>query len=183
MRAQIFFIMNLVFTALSAASLMILTITDPGAVLPSFIGGAVNALKLSLTLFGSYSFWLSAIKIYEQCGITEKLKKIFKPIIKRLYPDESEKTLTHISTNVAANFIGAGGAATPEGLKAAESIAHRKNKVMLVVMNATAFQVIPATVVAMRSAYGATEDIILPSVIAAAITSLSALTLTKIFVR
>ena len=54
---------------------------------------------------------------------------------------------------------------------------------MLVVMNATAFQVIPATVVAMRSAYGATEDIILPSVIAAAITSLSALTLTKIFVR
>ena len=72
MRAQIFFIMNLVFTALSAASLMILTITDPGAVLPSFTGGAVNALKLSLTLFGSYSFWLSAIKIYEQCGITEK---------------------------------------------------------------------------------------------------------------
>lgn len=175
--------MNLVFSALSAASIILLLFLKPSATLPAFTEGAINALRLSLTLFSSYAFWLPIIGILEKSGVTEKLQKLFEPLIKRLFPGEKADTLTYISTNFAANFIGAGGAATPEGLKAAAGIADRKNLVTLVVMNSTAFQLIPTTVVAMRASLNAATDIILPSLVAAAITNITALILTKIFVK
>lgn len=175
--------MNAIFTAFGAASILILLFTEPENALPAFTSGAAGALKLAVTLFASYAFWLSVIKIFEETGIAEKLKKLFAPLIKKLFPGESDDALTHISTNFAANFIGAGGAATPEGLKAAALIRRRKNLVMLVVMNSTSFQLLPTTVLALRSSLGATSDIILPSLIASAVTTVTAIVTVKVFVR
>lgn len=175
--------MNAVFTALIAASIVLMLISDPGGILPAFLTGAGNSLTLTVTLFAAYAFWLSIIKILEKGGALKAVKKLFSPVTKRLFPGESEETMTHLGANIAANFIGAGGAATPEGLKAAKSMKSRKNLLTLVILNSTSLQLIPTTIVAMRSGMGAAEDIILPSIISGAVTTLTALCLTKIFVK
>lgn len=175
--------MNAVFVALGTLSLAILLFTNPSGALGSFMQGAENSLKLSITLFCSYAFWLSVIKILERGGALKSIKKMLNPLTKRVFPGENDETLTHVSANFAANLIGAGGAATPEGLKAAKNMKNAKNIVMLVTLNSSSLQLIPTTVVALRSSLNAAADIILPSLICSAVTTLTAFVLTKAFVK
>lgn len=175
--------MNVVFVALGTLSLAILLFTNPSGALGSFMQGAENSLKLSVTLFCSYAFWLSVIKILERGGALKSIKKILNPLTKRVFPGENDETLTHVSANFAANLIGAGGAATPEGLKAAKNMKNAKNIVMLVTLNSSSLQLIPTTVVALRSSLNAAADIILPSLICSAVTTVAAFALTKVFAK
>lgn len=175
--------MNAVFVVLGTLSLAILLFTDPSGALGSFMQGAENSLKLSVTLFCSYAFWLSVIKILERGGALKAVKKLLNPLTKRIFPGESDETLTHVAANFAANLIGAGGAATPEGLKAASGMKDGRNLVMLVTLNSSSLQLIPATIVAIRTSMQAATDIILPSLIASAVTTLAAFALTKVFAK
>ena len=150
--------MNVVFTVIIGASCVLLAVTDPGGMLPAFLDGAANSLRLSALLFGSYALWLSAIKILEASGAQKFL-------------------------NFAANLIGAGGAATPAGLKAMSGMRSKKNAVMLVVLNSTSLQLIPTTVIAIRAGLGSVMDVILPTVIVTLFTSAIAVIAVKVFVR
>ena len=175
--------MNVVFVALGTMSLAILLFTNPSGALGSFMQGSENSLKLSITLFCSSALWLSVIKILERGGALKSIKKMLNPLTKRVFPGENDETLTHVSAIFAATLTGAGGAATPEGLKAAKNMKNAKNIVMLVTLNSSSLQLIPTTVVALRSSLNAAADIILPSLICSAVTTLTAFVLTKAFVK
>lgn len=175
--------MNVVFTLILGASSILLAVTDPGNMLPAFLDGAAGALRLSALLFGSYALWLSAIKILEGSGALKFLRKLLRPLTDALFPGESEETSDAVTLNFAANLIGAGGAATPAGLKAVSGMRSKKNAVMLVVLNSTSLQLIPSTVVAIRAGLGSVTDIILPSVIVTVFTSVLAVIAVKVFVK
>lgn len=175
--------MNVVFTVILGASCVLLAVTDPGGMLPAFLDGAANALRLSALLFGSYALWLSAIKILEASGAQKFLRKLLKLLTNALFPGESEETSDAITLNFAANLIGAGGAATPAGLKAMSGMRSKKNAVMLVVLNSTSLQLIPTTVIAIRAGLGSVTDVILPTVIVTLFTSVLAVIAVKVFVR
>ena len=120
---------------------------------------------------------------FRDSGAQKFLRKLLKPLTNALFPGESEETSDAITLNFAANLIGAGGAATPAGLKAMSGIRAKKNAVMLVVLNSTSLQLIPTTVIAIRAGLGSVTDVILPTVIVTAFTSAIAVIAVKVFVR
>ncbi|MCI5819230.1 MAG: hypothetical protein MRZ86_01395 [Acidaminococcus sp.] len=179
--------MNVVFLLLSVSGLVALTVVNPEAVFPTMISGATNAITLCLKLLAIYSVWLSVLKMLEKSGLDYKLTKLITPVTKKLFKGESDETYKYISINLASNMLGMGGAATPAGIKAMElmddgSKTITDNMSLLLVISATSIQLIPATVIALRSSGGSTNptDIMLPTLISTFVTTGVGILLCKI---
>lgn len=154
-----------------------------------------SAVNLCLTLVGTMCLWCGIIKIAMKTSIINKLIKLFKPLLKKLFPEISENDEVHkeISMNIIANLLGLGNAATPLGLKAMKSLQKtNKNKkelsnsmAMLIVLNTASIQIIPTTVIAIRNSLGSTEPtkMLVPIWIATICAAVAAVTATKIFMK
>lgn len=101
------------------------------------------------------------MQIASKTSIISKLTKALKPIMKFLFPDikEDDKVHQEISMNIVANIMGLGNAATPLGLKAMASLQKQNIKkdtlsnsmAMFIVLNTASLQIIPTTVIAIRT--------------------------------
>lgn len=147
------------------------------------LSGVSNSVELCLKLFAIYAIWLSVLKILEKGKLDKKLAKLLKRPIGFLFSNENEEAYNYLSLNFSANILGMGGAATPTGIKAMETMQRKKNKIMLVVLNATSIQLIPTTIVAMRATFASAADIILPSLVATIFTSILSIFMVKVFVK
>lgn len=129
--------------------------------------GAQTAVSTLIGLAGVMCFWTGIMKITEKSGISEFICKIISPLVKRLFPGSGEKAREYISMNITANMLGMGNAATPMGMLAAEQLDIENNGskypsvnlCMLVVLNTTSFQLIPSTIIALRSAAGSENPV------------------------
>lgn len=175
--------MNIVFFIIMLASVYLITVDAPENVMTHMLTGVNNGVTLSVKLFGIYAIWLSVLKIIEKAQLDKSLAEKLRKPIEFLFKDESPKAYKYLSLNLSANMLGMGGASTPMGIKSIEEMKHHKNKVMLIVINSTSIQLIPATIVAMRASYNSTMDIILPSFIATFVTTFIGILLVKFFVR
>ena len=161
----------------------------------SIFESTANAVQLSITLLGTICLWNGIMKIAQTTTFVSKLTNLLKPIINFLFPEmkENEKVKEEISMNIIANMLGLGNAATPLGLKAMKTMQKENNKkdtvsnsmAMFIVLNTASLQLIPTTVIAIRSSLNSTQptSIILPvwgATIAAAICGVVA---TKIFIK
>ena len=91
----------------------------------------------------------------------KKLTKLLQPIIRFLFPElkNNKQAKEEISMNIIANLLGLGNAATPLGLKAMTSLQKKNSKkdtlsnamATLIVINTASIQIIPTTVLAIRS--------------------------------
>ena len=154
-----------------------------------------NAIELSLNLVGTMCLWCGIINIAKETSLVTRLVKILNPILKKIFPDinEDDKVYEEISMNVVANLFGLGNAATPLGLKAMKSLQkNNKNKnilsnsmAMLIVLNTASIQIIPTTVIAIRTTLGSNNptQMLLPIWIATAIAGFSAIVSSKIFMK
>lgn len=175
--------MSIVFGILVTASLAVLLFVNPDGIVPAFLDGAKDALEFSITMFCVYALWIPISKIAEKTGVTKALGKITFPLEKKLFPNESREVYDALTVNLSANMLGVGGAATPMGLKAIKGMASRKNRIMLVVLNATSVQIIPTTIITLRSGLGAVKDVLVPTLFVSAITTVFAVLLVKIFIK
>ena len=108
--------------------------------------------------------WLGLMKIAERSGMIEGISKRMKGVLGFLFPDvpRDHPAMGAMTMNMTANMLGLGNAATPFGLKAMEylqDLNHNKRRAtdamcMFLVINASSLQLIPATVIAMRSSAG-----------------------------
>ena len=82
--------------------------------------GAKEAVTISIGLISILVFWLGLMRIAQQAGLLEKLAKLFKPFVKRLFPEVpvEHPAMGYILSNMIANMFGLGNAATPLGIKA-----------------------------------------------------------------
>lgn len=149
---------------------------SPDTFLTSLIVGTDNGINLSLSLLAVYCLWSGIIAVMEASGLSSGISKLLSPIVKRLFPHESDKTREYVSLNLATNMLGAGGAATPLGIKAVSSMYKTGTRatfsmVLFTVINTTSVQLIPSTVMGIMTSEGATSshDIILPSLIASTV--------------
>lgn len=154
-----------------------------------------NAIELCLTLIGTMSLWCGIIKIAMKTSLIDKLIKLLKPILKNLFPEIRENDEVHkeISMNIIANLLGLGNAATPLGLKAMEDLKkENQNKqelsnsmAILIVLNTASIQIIPTTVIAIRTALGAKNptEMLIPIWIATVTAAISAIISAKIFIK
>lgn len=175
--------MNIVFFVILISSIFLITKQNPQNVMGVMLTGISSSVELCLKLFGIYAIWLSILKILEKSRLDKGLAKLLKKPIGFLFSGESAEAYNYLSLNISANILGMGGAATPTGIKSMETMRLKKNKIMLVVLNATSIQLIPTTIVAMRATFGSVSDIILPSLIATIFTSVISIFLVKVFVK
>ena len=120
-----------------------------------------QTVELCLTMFGTLCLWNGIMKIAVKTSLIEKLNILLKPLISFIFPEikNDEKISKEISMNMTANILGLGNAATPLGLKAMDSmqkINKDKTKLsnsmsMFILINTASLQIIPTTVIAIRS--------------------------------
>ncbi|MET0017108.1 spore maturation protein A [Oscillibacter sp.] len=153
------------------------------AVSTAALAGAGSAIQLCLSMAGVLCLWSGVMEIMNRCGMSAKLARAFRPLLKILLPNASRdnETLSAVSANVSANLLGLGNAATPLGIQAARRMARGQEGVasdelcLLVVLNTASIQIIPATIASVRAAAGAAAPFdILPAVWLSSVLSVTA---------
>lgn len=157
--------------------------------------GTKSAVELCISLLGTMCLWNGIMTITCETNIVKKLTKMLSPIMKKLFPDIKKENKVHeeISMNIIANIMGLGNAATPLGLKAMKSMQkENKNKnvlsnsmAMFIVLNTASIQIIPTTVIAIRSSLksGNATGMIVPVWIATICAAIAAIGSAKILMK
>lgn len=183
--------MSILFAIMMTASIVALMVTNPSAILSTSLGAASSGVQLAITLSAIYIFWMGIIQIAIDSGLIDRLAKLMRPINRWLFgkqPPEVEKLL---ATNISANMIGAGNAATPAAIGAIERMATPGQlkattpMIMLFVLSATSMQILPTTIIGIMEKHGAQNAgfVILPTFLVSTITTLIGVLLVKFFAR
>jgi len=159
----------------------------------AILKGAGDSVTIVISLISVLVFWLGLMKIVEVSGLLDRLIRLFKPAIVKLFPDipGDHPAMGYILSNMIANLFGLGNAATPLGLKAMEqmSILHggkdyaSRSMITFLALNTSSITLIPTTVIAIRMKYGAVSptDIVVPTIIATIISGIFALLIDRYF--
>lgn len=179
--------MSIAFLLITFASIVAMIIKSPESAFPTMIDGVGQAITLIIKLTAIYAVWLSVLDMMTKTKLDKKLSKLLKPVARKIFKNESEEAYDWICINLSANMLSMGGVATPAGIKAMSamedgSVRATDNMIMLLVINATSIQLIPATVVAMRASHGSqsASDIIVPTLISSGIATLCGMIICKV---
>lgn len=123
-----------------------------------------DAVQLTISFLGTMCLWSGIMKIVQETTMINKLSKMFMPLMKWLFPELNEKSSAYkaISMNIIANLLGLGNAATPLGINAMRELQRENIKkeelsnsmAMFIVINTASLQIIPTTVIAIRTSLG-----------------------------
>lgn len=154
-----------------------------------------SAVKLTITFLGTMCLWSGIMQIAKKTTLIDKLTNLLTPIMKILFPEIKKGNPVHkeISMNMVANILGLGNAATPLGLKAMKTLQKDNPKkdtltnsmAMFIIINTASIQIIPTTVIAIRSSLGSTNptQIIIPVWIATLLAAIAGITTAKILMK
>ena len=155
----------------------------------TILTSATSGVNMVLDLLPIIVLWCGIMKIAEASGLLEKLGNLVKPLLSKLFPSlkKDSKALGYVASNIAANAMGLGSAATPFGLKAMEEMQKENpNKdeasdamITFLVLNTSGVTIVPTTVIALRMMHGSAnpEEIIITSILATTCASIAGLTL------
>ena len=132
----------------------------------SFAVSLSDAVSLCISLLGMMCFWSGLMNVLKDAGAVRKLSLFLKPLLRLIYGKKANTgdNLENLSASVSANFFGLGNAALPLGIAAVKGFErNNQNKtatdesIMFAVLNTVPFQLIPSTLIALRSKYGSTN--------------------------
>lgn len=155
-----------------------------------------EAVELCITMLGVMALWTGVMRIAQASGITKRFIRLARPVLRFLFPEvpEDSKANEYIASNMLANILGLGWAATPFGLKAMEElqklnieqggkkeVASRAMCTFLII-NISSLQLIPVNIIAYRSQYGSVNpaQIVGPAILATLVSTLAAIIFIKI---
>ena len=137
------------------------------AVTQAALDSAKYAVELCVGLIGIYALWLGLMKVAEKSGLVRAISGKIAPVLKFLFPGVPAKSpaMGAITMNIIANMLGLGNAATPLGISAMKELQRLNGDrdsasdamCMFLVINTSCVQLIPATVIAVRSAAGSAD--------------------------
>lgn len=127
-----------------------------------------EAITLCLTMLGVISFWMGLMEIATKAGIIRALSRLLRPAIRFMFPNipKGHRANEHITTNLIANILGLGWAATPAGLQAMEALGELEEErgkdrsiasdemCTFLIVNISSLQLININIIAYRSQYG-----------------------------
>lgn len=150
---------------------------------------ATSGFNLILEMMPLIVLWTGIMKIAEESGLLNIFSRLLNPLLSKLFPslNKEHKALGYIASNIAANMLGLGSAATPFGLKAMEELERDNPKkdtateamITFLVLNTGGVTLIPTTVIALRIMHGSINptEIIITSILATTVSSVSGLLL------
>ena len=129
--------------------------------------GAKTAVTIALGLIGIMALWLGVMRLAERAGLIQKLARVLRPVMSRLFPGvpNDHPAMGSMLMNMAANMLGLGNAATPLGLRAMRDL-ERLNPhpgtatnamCTFLAINTSSVQLIPTTAIAILVAAGSTN--------------------------
>lgn len=174
------------------------------------LDAAGDAVSLCVTMLGVMSLWTGVLEVGQRAGLIEQLAKRMSPILRFLFPNlpKDHPANLSIATNMIANILGLGWAATPAGLKAMEELEEleeeRRKEIAgkdgtgfrlpavqkgvasnemctFLIINISSLQLIPVNMIAYRSQYGSGNPamIVGPAIAATAVSTLVAVVYCK----
>ena len=145
-----------------------------------------SLLELILPLIAYLAFFCGLMELLIISGASEKLAKILSPAFAKVFPSvpKNHESISYMTLNFAANFLGLDSAATPFGLKAMQSLQELnedKNKasdaqIMFMCLHAAGLTLIPTSIIGYRAAEKASNpaDVMLPCIITSFIGTIAA---------
>ncbi len=143
-------------------------------------------LDLILPLLAYLAFFCGLMELLIISGASEKLAKLLSPVFVKVFPSvpKNHPSISFMTMNFAANFLGLDSAATPFGLKAMESLQEinpEKAKasdaqIMFMCLHASGLTLIATSIIGYRAAANATNpaDVMLPCIITSFIGTIAA---------
>ena len=181
--------LNWVWIIMIAGSLIYALFTNNLAdATAGLIAGAESTVTLCLSLAAAYALWMGLLKVLEKADYLAALIRLLKKPLSALFPRafKDKAAAEAISVNIAANMLGLGNAATPSGMKAAQ-LMKKDDKItdeiaMLLVINASSIQLIPTTVITLRTQFGSANpaDIVLPVLLSTIVSTATGIILCRI---
>ena len=161
----------------------------------AILNGASQAVQVSMGLAGTLAFWMGIMRVAESAGLLEQFARWCAPLLRFIFPKlpKDHPAFGWMASNVAANLLGMGSAATPMGIRAMQALQQSNpdqskctpEMCTFVILNTAGVTLIPATVIAMRHHLGSDQAdwIIIPSVVATVAALVSALFIDRMWLR
>lgn len=143
-------------------------------------------VDLILPLIAYLAFFCGLMELLIISGASAKLAQKLSPIFVKVFPSipKNHPSISYMTLNFAANFLGLDSAATPFGLKAMESLQElnpEKDKasdaqIMFMCLHASGLTLIATSIIGYRAAAGAANpaDVMLPCIITSFIGTIAA---------
>lgn len=135
------------------------------------LSGTAEAISLTLRLGAGYLLFCGWINLLKALRLPALLTRLLSPLLQRLMPTCRDRTVGEaVTLNLSLNLLGIGNAATPMGIEAVRLMDERSaasDISMLLILNATSLQILPTTVLTLRTAAGsiAPGAVILPGLL------------------
>ena len=145
-----------------------------------------SLMDLILPLIAYLAFFCGLMELLIVSGAAEKLAKKLSPMFTKVFPTvpKNHESISYMTLNFAANFLGLDSAATPFGLKAMQSLQElnpEKDKasdaqIMFMCLHAAGLTLIPTSIIGYRAAENASNpaDVMLPCIITSFIGTIAA---------
>lgn len=146
-----------------------------------------SLFDLILPLMAYLAFFCGLMELLIISGAAEILAKKLSPVFAQVFPSvpKNHESISYMTLNFAANFLGLDSAATPFGLKAMQSLQEinpEKDKasdaqIMFMCLHAAGLTLIPTSIIGYRAAENAANpaDVMLPCIITSFIGTIAAL--------
>lgn len=143
-------------------------------------------LDLIIPLIAYLAFFCGLMELLIISGASGKLAIVLSPVFVKVFPSipKNHPSISYMTLNFAANFLGLDSAATPFGLKAMESLQEinpDKDKasdaqIMFMVLHASGLTLIATSIIGYRAAANASNpaDVMLPCIITSFIGTIAA---------
>lgn len=167
-------------------------LSGENGIIPAALDMAKTAVMgIALPLSGMMMFWLGTMRLMEKAGLLAAVSHLLHPLMRRLFPEvpAGHPALSAMIMNFAANMLGLGNSATPLGLKAMDQLQelnpHKQTAsnamVTFLALNTAAFTLVPMTAINYLAAAGVKNayEIILPTILATACTTVTAIVMAK----
>lgn len=145
-----------------------------------------SLVDLIIPLIAYLAFFCGLMELLIISGAAEKLAKMLSPMFAKVFPSvpKNHESISYMTLNFAANFLGLDSAATPFGLKAMQSLQEinpEKDKasdaqIMFMCLHAAGLTLIPTSIIGYRAAENAANpaDVMLPCIITSFIGTIAA---------
>ena len=145
-----------------------------------------SLLDLILPLIAYLAFFCGLMELLIISGAAEILAKKLSPVFTKIFPSvpKNHESISYMTLNFAANFLGLDSAATPFGLKAMESLQEinpdkdkaSDSQIMFMCLHAAGLTLIPTSIIGYRAAENASNpaDVMLPCIITSFIGTIAA---------
>lgn len=145
-----------------------------------------SLVDIIIPLIAYLAFFCGLMELLIISGVSGKLAKVLSPVFVKVFPSipKNHPSISYMTLNFAANFLGLDSAATPFGLKAMESLQEinpDKDKasdaqIMFMCLHASGLTLIATSIIGYRAAAGSSNpaDVMLPCIITSFIGTIAA---------